>query len=175
MGETPDLYTGPFGSLASVSHLISNQWATTSPTSEPYHLSPVSLIIYHQWAITSPISEPSHLPPGSLVISHQWATTSNQWIFPKNFFFIYSLVVAACKKFKNKIKIWNITFDSSCCITKFVFKRCCTAWSLTPYSAQGYPALNFPAFFVYIRTRAKSDSALCLRRRSLTPHCTVLC
>ena len=62
-------------------------------------------------------------------------------------------------------------FDSSCCITKFVFKRCFTAWSLTPYSAQGYPALNFPAFFVYIRARAESDSTLCLRSRSLTPHC----
>ena len=55
--------------LQSLSHHISNQSATQSPTIEPTKLKPLS----HQ---TCPTREPPHLQPKSRQISNQWATPS---------------------------------------------------------------------------------------------------
>ena len=56
-----------------MSHPISNQWATPSPTNEPTHLHPMSHHISNLWVTTSSTIEPTHLQPMSHLTSNQWA------------------------------------------------------------------------------------------------------
>ena len=59
-----------------MSHRISIQWATASPTNTPPRLPPIHHHVSHQWATSSPTNQPPYLQPISHRISNQYTTTS---------------------------------------------------------------------------------------------------